>query len=368
MELPETTKGISVEWLNEVLHENGFLGDSNITLVVPDKVGVGQGNNSDIAKLALNFDQNGKNLPKTIVAKLPPSDETVRKRLIAARVFEREIRFYREVAPRISIRTPKLIYGAVDTDKERATILMEDCSYATPAEPELEGLNYEETKIAVSKIADFHAQWWKAETLAALSWVPNMKEAGIRNAKVGNTMRLEWDACNKREDFRSKLPDGGWEAGAKIIEQLDWLVNSLPEDKLSLIHGDFRSDNIFFDWDTPNDPLIVIDWGATTVIARGAMDLSFLLGCSITPEMRRKVEKSMVRLYYDRLIEKGVHDYTFNECWTDYIKGLLLKTRIPLNQFGLRDHSSPRGTKLVNTTLQRWFLAVVENDATSILP
>ena len=33
MKLPATTKDISVEWLNEALHENGVLGNSNIVSV-----------------------------------------------------------------------------------------------------------------------------------------------------------------------------------------------------------------------------------------------------------------------------------------------------------------------------------------------
>ena len=237
MELPETTKDITVEWLNEVLHENGFLGDTKITSLEQEKVGVGQGFNSDLAKLILRFDRDSKNLPKTIVAKLPPSDEAIRNVLTANKAFEREIRFYQEVAPNISVRTPRVIYSGMDPDRQRYVILMEDCSYATPAEPDLQGLTYEETRIVVSKIADFHARWWKADTLTSLSWVPKLRDVVIRNANTGNTARAVWDACNKLEDFRKKLPDGGWEAGLKIVEQRNWLNNNLPEDKLTLLHG-----------------------------------------------------------------------------------------------------------------------------------
>ena len=237
MELPETTKDITLEWLNEVLHENGFLGNANITSLEQAKVGVGQGFNSDVAKLILHFDRKAINLPNTIVAKLHPSDEALRKRLAANDVFEREIRFYREVAPNISVRTPRFIYGGVDPDRQRYVMLMEDCSYATPAEPDLQGLTYEETKIVVLKLADFHARCWKADTLPFLSWVPKMKDNLVRSLSTGITARAMWDACNKLEDFRKKLPDGGWEAGLKIVEQRNWLNNNLPEDKLTLLHG-----------------------------------------------------------------------------------------------------------------------------------
>ncbi len=87
MELPETTKDISVEWLNEVLHENGFLRGANIVSLKREPMGVGAGFMSDMAKLTLAFDRHTPHLPQTMIAKLPPSYKSARELAIRLNFF-----------------------------------------------------------------------------------------------------------------------------------------------------------------------------------------------------------------------------------------------------------------------------------------
>ncbi len=366
MELPETTKDITVDWLNQALHENGFLGDANIVSFQTEQIGVGQGFLSDMAKLTLAYDRDAPHLPGTIIAKLPPSSPSAREAVRMINMFEREIGFYNEVAPKSPLRTPGLIYSGIDSENQRYVLLMEDCSYCTQADPQLEGLTYEQTKIITLKMADFHARWWDDENLLSFPWVIKPKEPDMMANLIG-IFRAYWDACVQIEDFRKALPEGGWEAGLKIYEQCPWLMENAAEDKLTILHFDLRADNVFFDWDTPEDPLIVFDWGLA-YIGRGVFDISFTLGFSLATELRRQIEKDIVRLYYDHLLDNGVSGYTFNECWADYLRGLLLKTITTLATFSTVDHSDPRAKKLVNTTVNRWFSAVVDNEATSLLP
>lgn len=365
MELPETTKDITVDWLNEVLHENGFLGSANIVSLNHEQIGVGAGFASDISKLTLAFDRESANLPKTVIAKLPPQQEPQRSNVIRNKVFEREIRFYREVAQLSPIRTPRLIYGGMDPDKQRFVILMEDCSRYTPTDPELQGLTYEQIKIVISKIAGFHARWWGEKNSLCFPWMPKFKDSMLASI---NTFRTNWDACAQLEDFNKALPKGGFEAGMKIREKLPLLVKNMPEDKLTTIHGDLKSDNMFFDWDTPTDPLIVFDWAGTTNIARAPTDIAYLLGSSLAPELRRKTEKDLVRLFYGYLLAGGVSNYSFDECQTDYLKGLILRSGGLLAIYLRADRNEPRSAKLLNVMLQRRFSIIVDNHATSILP
>ncbi len=366
MELPETTKDITVDWLNQALHENGFLGNANIISFEQEKIGVGRGFLSDMAKLTLAYDRDAPHLPGTMIPKLPPSYPSARELVMRVNLFEREIRFYNEMAPQSPLRTPGLIYSAIDSENQRYVLLMEDCSRYTEADPHLEGLTYQQTKIIALKIADFHARWWDDENLFSFPWLLNIKEPD-RAAFFIDNRRANWDACTRIEDFRQALPDGGWEAGLKINEHFAWFMESMPDDKLTILHWDLRADNLFFDWDTPQDPLVVFDW-ATPSIERGARDLSFTIGFSMATELRRQVEKEIVKLYYQRLLDRGVSGYSFDECWTDYLRGLLFLTNLPLITFSRADLSNPRGTKLANVATQRCFSAVVVNDATSLFP
>ena len=363
MELPETTKNITVLWLNEVLHENGFLGSANIVSLKREPMGVGAGFMSDMAKLTLSFDRDTQHLPKTMIAKLLPSYPSARELAIRLNYFEREIRFYTELAPESPIRTPELIYGAMDSENKRYVMIMEDCSYCTPADQQ-QGLTYEQTKIVVSKMADFHARWWDDENLDSLQWMPTQKNQVTANIDM---MRASWDACAKIEEFRKALPEGGWEAGLKICEQRPWLVKSIPGDKLTIIHSDLRADNIFFDWDTPDNPLILFDW-SSAVVGHGVTELPHLLASSLATELRRQVEKDIVKLYYEHLLARGVSSYTFDECWTDYLRGFLIKIGAFMAGLSIVDYSDPRSLKSITTGLHRWFSAILDNKATSMLP
>ena len=111
VELPATTKDISVEWLNEVLHESGFLGTAKIVSLKPEQVGVGEGFMSDIARLYITYDGESSLLPGSMIAKMPTDYEPMRQVIIRRGVFEKEIRLYTEVLPKSPIRTPRLYFG-----------------------------------------------------------------------------------------------------------------------------------------------------------------------------------------------------------------------------------------------------------------
>ena len=365
MELPETTKDITVSWLNEVLHENGFLGNANITSIEREQIGVGQGFFSDMAKLTLSFDRHSPHLPPTVIAKLPPSRPYAREMAMRGNIFEREILFYIEVAPKSPIRTPKLFYGGINSEKLRYVLLLEDLSCYTAADPDLNGLSYEQTKMITLKMADFHIRWWNAKEIGLFTWLPTRKEVMTRDAERFKTI---WDNCSRMQYFTDELPVGGFDAGRKLIERYPLLAGVMPEDKLTIIHGDLKTDNMFFDTNTPENPLILVDWGGTTNLGRGIYDISYLLNSAVTTELRRQIERDLVKIYYEYLVDRGISDYSFNECWADYLRGLLATTLSSVAAFSNHYNSDSKSARYVTTTLKRRFSAIVDNDATSILP
>ncbi len=47
-------------------------------------------------------------------------------------------------------------------------------------------------------------------------------------------------------------------------------------------------------------------------------DVSFLIGNSLSSEVRRAHEERLVRGYHDVLVGAGVSSYSFDECWDEY--------------------------------------------------
>ena len=66
-----------------------------------------------------------------MVAKLPAADETSRATGVAMRSYEKEVRFYQELADDLSIATPRVFHAALDPDDlSRFVLLLEDLAPA----------------------------------------------------------------------------------------------------------------------------------------------------------------------------------------------------------------------------------------------
>ena len=362
--IPATSKDITANWLNEVLHESGFLKDVNITSIGYEQWGVGEGFVSDMARLTLNYDREAPLLPRTIVAKLPTSFESAHAVAMLFNLYEREIRFYTEVVPQSPIRTPALVYSDVDLEEKKYILLLEDCSCYEQVD-QLQGLNHEQTRQVALMLADFHAHWWDRENLLSFPWMPTNK--GESAWALVDTYKGYWDASVQMPDFVAALPEGGYEAGAKLRESYQWLIETGADDHLTISHFDFRVDNLFFDPGNSEYPVIVFDWQASNT-NRGVVDLSYLLGGSLPIELRREIEEDIVRLYHNRLLEKGISGYSYDECWEDYLKGTLIFAYIPVLAYASLDTGDARGKQLASLLTTRHFTTIVDNNATSQLP
>ena len=362
--IPKGTGDITADWLNEVLQSSRFLENTNIKSVTHQPWGVGEGFVSDMARLTITYDRKAPGLPKTMIAKLPTPYESGRAVAMQYNIYEREIRFYNEVAPKSPIGTPGLIYSEIDSENQDYVLLMQDCSHYELVD-QIKGLNKEQTELAAIKLADFHARWWDADDLISFQWMP--KPGGPEMIALIDTFRFSWDISSQNEIFVGSLPKGGFEAGMKIREHYPWLVESITDKHQTISHFDYRADNMFFGRDNSDDPLIVIDWGAASV-SRGVGDLAYMIGGSVQTSLRRAIEQDVLKLYYQHLLEKGVYNYSFDECWNDYLKGLLFFTFIGVLAVASLDMSDPRGQELIRVAIPRYFSSIVDNDATSVLP
>ena len=109
--IPKRTKRITAEWLNEALHDSGYLMDSNIESIFREAWGNGEGFMSDMARLTITYDKEPSNLPKTMIVKMPTTFRTALEIGLQYNLYEKEIRFYTEIAPKSPIRVPGLIYS-----------------------------------------------------------------------------------------------------------------------------------------------------------------------------------------------------------------------------------------------------------------
>ncbi|MFM7871804.1 MAG: phosphotransferase, partial [Actinomycetota bacterium] len=96
--LPTSSAEITPEWLTERLRATGTIDASTaVTAIERDLMGAGVGFMGEVGRIKVGYA--GGSGPATMICKIPTQDPNVRGLLAAAKVFEREARFYADVAP-----------------------------------------------------------------------------------------------------------------------------------------------------------------------------------------------------------------------------------------------------------------------------
>jgi aminoglycoside/choline kinase family phosphotransferase len=140
-----------------------------------------------------------------------------------------------------------------------------------------------------------------------------------------------------------------------------WL--SLEPKRFSLLHGDYRLDNMLFDPD--RGKVTVVDWQTLTV-GLPARDVAYFTATSLVPEVRAQVEERLVDAYHDELLAHGVTDYARDTCWRDYRLGMLHAPLI--STLGLAFAScTERGDEMMATMLRRGCQAMRDLDSLGLV-
>ena len=350
--IPRNTADITGSWLTEVLREAKAIELSTVVAVDTSPVGVGVGIMGELTRAALTYDLAEPGAPSSVIVKLTSPYEANRAQGIALGMYEAEVRFYNELAGRTSMRVPECYHAEIDPSTSDFVVVLEDLSQWTAAD-QLDGLSVAQAEVATMALADLHSGFWRR--VDDIDWVPSVVHERIQT--FAGAWPALWGAFSAR--FADRLPDGAIAAGEQIRDHYWSLMCALGERPWTLLHQDFRCDNLFFGT-TPDDaPIVVIDWQG---IGRGpgAYDVAYLLGGSLPIGDRREHEERLVHLYHDRIVDLGVSDYTFDELWTDYRLSHLVNTAVPVLTGGTMDLANDRGRELIGTLAERHFTAVLD--------
>jgi hypothetical protein len=98
-------------WLRDCLAAYGFA-DPGVEAIRSEPIGTGQA--AGCARIHIRYAGAAKGAPQTLVAKFPSPDALSRATSVAMGLHRREVEFYRDVAPRLGIRTPRCYFLDVD--------------------------------------------------------------------------------------------------------------------------------------------------------------------------------------------------------------------------------------------------------------
>lgn len=335
---PRTPAQITPSWLGSAL-------GVEISSVRVEAIGTGQ--SAATYRVTPEYAQPSEN-PPSFVAKLPSQDPEVRDRVSLG--YRAEHAFYTHAAGTVSVPLPRIYHSEISGDGTGFVLLMADQAPAVQGD-QLRGCDAVEARLAVEALAGLHGPRWCDTGWLSLEGVTMPKPDADIARGMGEIAQYAL------ETTLSSLGDRvGQEDRATLAESIQlierWL--NLHPDRFSLLHSDFRLDNLLFAPDRTS--VTVVDW-QTIAIGLPARDLAYFLGTGLDSALREETEHDLVEAYHRRLLDHGVDGYPAAECWADYRVGML---QIPmLTTFGYAFAAmTDRGDEMALTMLGRGCRAI----------
>jgi hypothetical protein len=361
--VPTTTSEVTAEWLTDALHQSGSLPtDVSVTAVSSDPTAAGVGFMGEVGKVSLTYSGDAGGLPTRMIVKFPTSSPMVMSMMRPTRVYEREHRFYQSLAEATPLRTPKAFHVTCDTSDdpsvdERYMLVMEDLSDLELGD-QVAGLSVEQTASALEGLARHHATFWNGAGMERASFVPvingplNKAGQGIYEASLPGFKQVFASA------LRPEMEPIADAYGRNHPALLDRFA-ALPH---TLVHFDYRADNLLFDRSGGGCEVAVIDWQSISQ-GGGAADVGYLLGQNLDSQLRRDNEADLLHTYHDTLLRHGVTGYGYDEFFDHYRLGLIYGWIIPVFAVGTLDSSSERAMTLWTNVLERVQDAIFQHNA-----
>ncbi len=297
---------IDCEWLTRMFATNAI--DAQVTDVRYSSVGTGQ--MADNYRLHVEYGDKSADAPGTLVVKVSSTDPSSRA-AGAAGGYVTEVRFYRELAEDVAIRTPRCYHADISEDCNEFVLVLEDLAPAEQGD-QLRGCTPEQAELALVNLAGLHGSRWCDDALDRYDWLNRISPevAGL----FTNLLAPSTEAFIDR--YRERLsPDDATVLRKFASAAATWLV--ARPDRFVPVHGDYRLDNLMFATATGGAPVAAVDW-QTLAIGHPGRDVAYFLGNAMAPALRRTHEETLVGAYHRALLDFGVSNYSFEECFDDY--------------------------------------------------
>ena len=251
--------------------------------------------------------------PATLAGKFAAADPTSRGTAAMLGLYAKEVGFYREIAPDLPVRTPHVLAAEVADDGASFVLLFEDMGPARGGN-QLAGCSVADAREGVKQAAALHAPSWHNSAILDLDWLQPSEQAAAQVKALYPQAQAV---------FRERYADTLEPEFMALCEELADITATTDRatEKVSLVHGDFRLDNLLFDVRGGAEPVAVLDW-QTLTIGNGLTDIGYFLGCGIGDELRRAHERELLDLYCAEMTARGT-PLTVDAIWRDYVLGAL---------------------------------------------
>jgi hypothetical protein len=281
---------ITPEWLSTIF-------DADVTAVHAERIGDGLVG----LNLRVRMEAAGSgDVPESVVIKLPSLDETSKASGIALRNYEREVKFYEQIAGTVDIRIPACHHGAWDAETGDFVLVLEDMAPAEQGD-QVAGCDVATAADAVAELAKLHGPRWNDTSLDDHEFLARRQGAeGAAQLAALWMMFLPGFLATYRTHLSDQAIGLLDEFGARLG---DWVeTRSGP---VTVIHGDYRLDNLLFESPAGGPAVTAVDW-QTPGIGGPVGDLAYFCGAGLLSPDRRAHETSLLDVYRAGLAAYGV--------------------------------------------------------------
>ncbi len=344
----EAPDDLTAEWLTELL------GAGTVTAFTCERIGTGQ--MSECYRIALTYDGSVAG-PPSVVLKVAASDPTSRQTGLAMGLYEREVNFYTEIAPRLTGPVAHCHHAAFDPDTGVFDLVLDDAAPAVQGD-EIRGATIDQAILAVSELGRIHGPLLGDAALAGSPWLNRaapLDQALITALYAGFPERYGAMMTPEQRNVCERLV-AGFDA--------HWAAERASNRPMGLVHGDYRLDNMLFGEPGAARPLTIVDWQTATWGA-AMTDLAYFLGCALPTADRRAHWHNLVGAYHQALgpdcrldlvdVRDGVRRASFTGVTMTIVASMIVER-------------TERGDEMFLTMLERNCSHVLDTDALAVLP
>jgi hypothetical protein len=348
----ERPSDLTASWLAEAIGV-GVVADFAV-----ERIGTGQ--MSECYRVRLSYADAGCSPvkgPESVVLKVAATDPVSRQTGLALGLYEREVRFYGDIAPRLGGPIAPCFHAAIDTATGAFDLLLGDAGPAVVGD-EIAGATTEQAALAVIELGRLHGPLLRDTSLAEAPWFN--REAPLNQAMITQLYG------GFIERYGDQIAPEHRMVCEHLVATFDgYLAQEAEPGRIrGLVHGDYRLDNMLFGTADAERALTVVDW-QTVSWGPALTDLSYFLGCALSTQDRRAEYEALLRAYHEALgpaapvtfddVADGVRRQSFFGVMMAIVSSMLVER-------------TERGDRMFMTMLERHCDHVLDTDALATLP
>jgi hypothetical protein len=328
-----------------------------ITSFTTERIGTGQV--GECHRITLTYPANETETetgPASVVLKLGASGHLSRESGMKLGIYERESRFYSEIAPSLNSDSLVKCYDTrFDRDRDAFYILLEDIQPATVGD-EIRGATLDQARLALDALGKIQSVSLSTEHPG---WVGNQKPPSqiyLQQLWLGFLGRYGSRVKPEHQEVVTR-----WLA---CFDAYAEKIKAITKNRC-LVHGDYRLDNMLFR-DEGGEPasVSVVDW---QMLNMGSVfqDLAYFIGMSIPTDLRRQNITDLLQVYINAFGPNP--PFTLDECLegirAQSFWGLPLAFASPMIL-----EQTERGDDMFFTMLDRLATFIIDINAVETLP